>query len=135
MPLTDEEKGRVRYHMGYPALTSNASLAMGVPVFTQTNFVLETNMVKILESAVETVRRILRVMDDIELKLIDAQDRLAAIQLEELHLREDETDKLEGEYRRWGYRLADTLAAPIYPYARRYQMTGGNVVTNIPVSH
>lgn len=135
MPFTDAEKGRIRYHLGYPQVTSAASLAMGVPVFAQTNFVLEANMPKLLETAVEIVRRIIVVMDNIELKLIDAQDRMAAEKLEDLTMRANETDALEGEYRRWGYRLSDTLASPIYPYARRYQASGGNSVVNVPVRH
>ncbi len=131
-PLTAAEKQRVAYHLGYPAVTTAASVAFGVPALTQTNFLVYNVLDKLLDSAIEQVRTITQVMDNIEVKLIDAQDRLAATQLEELHLREDETDKLEGEYRRWGYRLADIIGAPIYPYSRRYSGGGSGMVTSVP---
>lgn len=132
MPLTDAEKQRVEYHLGYPAYTSSASLAFGVPVFAQTLFLLRANLGNILETAVEQVRRIVQVMDGIDVKLVEAQDRLAATQLEELHLRDDEPDKLEREYRRWGHRLADLVGSPIYPYSLRY--TGGaGGVASVPI--
>lgn len=133
-PLTAEEKQRVAYHLGYPAVTTAASVAFGVPALTQTNFLVYNVLDKLLDSALDQVRSITKVMDDLEVKMIEAQDRLAATQLEELHLREDETDKLEGEYRRWGYRLADITGAPIYPYSRRYSGGGSGMVSSIPIN-
>lgn len=124
-PLTDAEKQRVAYHLGYPALTTAASVAFGVPTLTQTNFLVYTALDRLLPSALDQVRSISAAMDAIEAKLLEAQDRLAAIQLEELHLRENETDMLEQEYRRWGYRLSDIVGAPPYPYSRRYSGGGG----------
>lgn len=133
-PLTDAEKQRVAYHLGYPAVTSAASVAFGVPLLTQTNFLVYNVLTHLMDSALEQVRSISKTMDDIETKLIDAQDRLAATRLEDLYLRENETDMLEGEYKRWGYRLSDILGAPIYPYSRRYSGGGGNIVQSIPRS-
>lgn len=127
MPLTAAEKQRVRYHLGYPSLTTVASLQFQVPALTQTNFLVENNLNRLLEEAIEQVRSIVKTMDGVELRLIEAQERLAAIQLEDLHLREDEPDKLEQEYRRWGYRLADLIGSPIYPYSMRYQSTSSSV--------
>jgi hypothetical protein len=120
--------------MGYPAVTSAASVAFGVPLLTQTNFLVYNVLTHLMDSALDQVRSISTVMDGIEMKLIDSQDRLAATQLEELHLREDESDKLEGEYRRWGYRLSDILGAPIYPYSKRYSMASSNTVGNVPIN-
>ncbi len=133
MPLTDDEKQRVRYHLGYPAVTSTASVQFGVPAFSQQLFMVENNLTKLLENAVEQVRRISMLMDNIEHKLIDAQDRLAATRLEDLELRADETDSLEGEYRRWGYRLAELVGCPVYLYSERYKAGGANRVTNVTV--
>jgi hypothetical protein len=132
-PLTDAEKQRVAYHMGYPAVTTAASVAFGVPMLTQTNFLVYNVLDKLMDSALEQVRSISSTMDGIELKMIDAQDRLAATRLEDLYLRENETDSLEGEYKRWGYRLSDILGAPIYPYSRRYSGGGAGAVTSVPI--
>jgi len=131
MALTDEEKARVRYHLGYPSVSTAASIQYGMPALTQTNFLVENVLGKLLESILPRVRGILVTLDGIEDKLVAAQDRLAATKLEELTLREDETDKLEGEYRRWGHRLADICGCPIYPFAMRYK-GGANSVQFIP---
>ncbi len=132
-PLTDAEKQRVAYHLGYPAVTTAASVAFGVPTLTQTNFLVYNVLGRLLDSAIDQVRAISKTMDDIEAKLVEAQDRLAATQLEELHLREDETDKLEGEYRRWGYRLSDVIGAPVYAFSRRYASAGAGTVSSVPL--
>jgi DUF1009 family protein len=87
----------------------------------------------LIEDAVDRVRRVLKIMDDLELKLIDSQDRLAAIQLDSLKLRENEPDQLEKEYARWGFRLADILGVPVYPYSTRYRVAMGVRSGSIPV--
>lgn len=133
MALTDGEKQRIRYHLGYPSLTDAASLSFGVPTLNQTNHLVESALNRLLEPSLEQIRSIVRVMDGIELQLISAQSRLRAEKLEELTLRGDECDALEGEYRRWGYRLADIIGAPIYPYSMRYK-SGGNMVTSVPIN-
>jgi hypothetical protein len=110
-----------------------ASIQFGLPRPIQTIFLVETAMNNILQVAEDRVRRIVAVMDGIEEQLIDAQPRLAATQLDELHLREDEPDKLEKEYVRWGCRLADVLGVPIYPYSQRYRNNMGTVAGNVSV--
>lgn len=127
--LTDAEKDRVRYHLGFMSVTTAASMQFGMPKAVQTNFIVEMNMNNLLPPGEERVRRVAQVLDDIELKMIDAQDRLPATRVEELHLRSDEIDKLEGEYTRWAYRLADILGTPINPLSARFKrgVSGGNI--------
>ena len=120
MALTPQEKERVRYHLGYPETNPAASLQFGIPRPVQTMFLVESAMNYILPEAEFRVRHIIGVMDGIEQQLVAAQPRLAATQMDELHLREDETTRLEFEYVRWGCRLADVLGAPIYAYSTRY---------------
>ncbi len=131
--LTPEEKARIRYHLGYPLLTDAASVQFGLPALTQTSFMVDNSLARLVEPGLNYVRSISKTMDDIETKLIEAQDRLAATRLEDLYLRQDEVEVLEGEYRRWGYRLADIVGAPIYPYSKRYQASGSSAVTNVSV--
>lgn len=133
MPLTAGEKQRIRYLLGYPALSTAASIQFGQPALTQTNFLIESALNRLLEESLEQVRSIANVMDNVETKLIEAQDRLVAIQLEDLHLREDESEKLETEYRRWGYRLADICGCPVYPFSQRYMGGVGNKVSMVPI--
>jgi len=135
VPLSDDEKQRARYHLGYPSLSTAASIQLGVPALTQTNFLVENALLRLLESALPQVRAILSTMDNIETKLIEAQDRLAATKLADLTLRENEPTMLEDEYRRWGYRLSDIIGSPVYAYSRRYQSGGASSISNISVSN
>lgn len=134
MPLTAGEKQRIRYHLGYPSLTDAASVAFGVPTMNQTNFLVESALNRLLEESLDQVRQITSIMDGIEGQLVTAQGRLRAEKLEELTLRADECDALESEYRRWGYRMADIIGAPIYPFSMRYRGGGSNSVTSVPIS-
>jgi hypothetical protein len=70
--------------------------------------------------AEDRIRRILGVLDTVEEQLLDALPRLAAVKLDELEIRQDETNQLEKEYVRWACRLADIFGVPIYPYSTRF---------------
>jgi hypothetical protein len=133
MPLDASERERVKAHLGYPAVNSAASLQFGIPRPIETMFLVESAMTQLQEVGIDRVRRILKIMDDIDDKLIDAQDRLAAEKLDSLTLRKDETDALETEYQRWGFRLADQIGCPVYYLSRRYQSAMGCVAGSIPV--
>ena len=133
MPLSESDKERIRYHLGYLEVQGAASIQFGIPRPLQTVFLLEDAMNNVIERAIPRVQRILNVLDRIEGKLEEAQDRLAAKRLDSLELRENEPDQLEHEYVRWGGRLADILGVPIYPYSTRYRNLGAKVAGNIPV--
>lgn len=129
MALSAAERERVGYHLGYLQVSGAASIQLGIPRPLQTVFLLEQALNNVIEAAVPRVRRIIGVMDGVETKLCEAQDRLAAQQLDSLTLRENEPDMLEREYVRWGKRLADLLGVPLYPYSERYRntVTSGNI--------
>lgn len=133
MALTDSEKERVRYHLGYPEVQPAASITFGIPRPIQTAFLVESAMNLLLPVAEDRVRSIVGVMDGIECRLIDAQDRLAAKRIDQLELRDDEPSQLENEYQRWGFRLADTLGVPVYAYSTKYRRGGNKTITNVTV--
>ena len=136
MPLDAREKIRVRTHLGYLNVSPAASLFLGIPRPIQTIFLVEQAMSNLIEDAVERVRKILGVMDGVECRLVESQERLAASKLGELELRQNEPDLLEREYVRWGGRLADELGVPFYAYSNRYkwnQPMAGGFAGSIPV--
>lgn len=132
MALTTEEKQRVRYHLGYGAVQPAAALTFGMVTPYQTAYLVESAMELVLPVAESKVRQIIDVMDGIECRLIDAQTRFAAESIDQLKMRDNEPQKLEEEYRRWGFRLADVLSVPVYPYSTRYFPAVG-AATNVPV--
>jgi hypothetical protein len=134
MALTLEEKQRTRYFLGYPSVQSAAALSYGMVKPLQTLFLLESAMNLILPVAEDKVRQLLGVLDGIECRLIDAQDRLAAKSVDTLTMRPDETAALEEEYRRWANRLADVLGVPLYGYSLRFHRQGAAFAGSIPVT-
>lgn len=135
MALSESDKARCRYHLGYPQVQPAASIVFGVPRPIQTAFLLEQAMNFVLESAVDKILQILTIMDGVECRLQAAQDRLAAQKLDTLELRTDECGQLETEYQRWGFRLADVLGVPVYAYSTKYRgaATGKPSAGSIPV--
>lgn len=126
MPLTEQDKERCRYHMGYLGVAAGPSISFGIPKLSQTLYLLEQSLANMIELAVPRLRSNLDVMDGIERKMIEAQDRLAAAKLEELELNKSECNQLEGEYQRWGLRLADITGAPVNPFSARYSGLSGS---------
>ena len=133
MALTPEERQQVRYHLGYNSSQPAAAITMGIPRPIQTLFLVESAMNYLLPVGEAKVRQIIGILDGIECRLVDAQDRLAAKSLDNLTMRVDETDALEAEYYRWGGRLADTLGVPFYAYSYRYKRHGKGYAGSIPV--
>lgn len=119
-PFTADEKARIRYHLGYLNVQDPTGLAFGIPRPLQTIFLVESAMTSVIDAARDKVRQIIGIMDGIECRLVDAQERLAASKLDTLTMRADEPDALEREYMRWGMRLADQLGVPPYPFSTRY---------------
>jgi hypothetical protein len=132
MPLMDADRERIRYHLGYLAVQPAASISYGMARPIQTLFLVEIALNNLLETSIPRVLRTLGILDGVEAKLVEAQDRLAADALGDLKLRKEETDQLEGEYRRWGFRLADILGVPVYAFSSRYK-GGGVRAGNVPV--
>lgn len=133
MALTQEERQRVRYHLGYGAVQPAAMLTFGMVKPYPTAFLVEQAMDQILPVAEDKCRQLLTVLDGVECRLVDAQTRLAASSIDQLKMRADEPERLEDEYRRWGYRLADLLMVPVYPYSTRYFPGGRGAMTNVSV--
>lgn len=134
MALSAAERVRVRYHLGFLNVQLAASISFGIPRPIQTLFLVETAMSNIIEDAVGIVRDLLARLDETENMMFEAQTRLAASQLGELKLREDEITALEASYVMWADRLADTLGVPKYPYSSKFRRAGAAMAGSIPVS-
>jgi hypothetical protein len=133
----DAEKERIRYHMGYLQVSPAAGLTFGIPAPIQTMFLLESAMDRVIIPAEDRVRKLITTLDEIECRMLDAQNYLVADQLADITIRKNHIDQLEDEYCRWAARLADTLGSPLYPGAARFRRlfgTGGaNMAGSIPV--
>lgn len=132
--LSEDEKNRIRHHLGYLITSPVSSIQLGVPRASQPMFLVETAMNSIPEAAVGQVRKYVAVLDGLEDRLIEAVERFAASRLGDIDLRDNETDMIEKEYARWAKRLADDLGVPLNAYSERFRFAGG-VPMNLPVTH
>jgi hypothetical protein len=131
--LTPAEKERARYHLGYGSLSPAAAISFGLPALIQPLFIIEQTLTLVDQNSEDRIRRMLKIMDDIECRLVDAQPALAAAKLGELEPRENHPDLLEKEYFRWACRLSDTLRAPLYPYSARFRQFMTGMAGSIPI--
>lgn len=132
--LSEQEKARIRYHLGYLNITPAAAIQLGFPAASQTQFLVESAMNKIPDTAIGQIRQKVAILDGVEAKLVESQDRLAASSLGELTIREGEPDLLDKEYYRWACRLADDLGVPLNIYSERFRNGGGGAAPmNVPV--
>ncbi len=135
MSLTTAEKIRTRYHLGYPTVLVVSSMAFGIPQTSNTQWMLEDAMERIPDEAKPKHLEILRVLDEIECKMIRSTDELFAKHVGDLEPNLGQADDLEREYIRWASRLADTMAVMPYPYSKRFNdaLTGGGRAGNMTV--
>ncbi len=130
--LTEEEKARVRYHLGYPQTDPVASIQLGVPASGQPQFLTEQQLNRIPDSAIGIIRGIIARCDSTDQKILESQERLAAKAVDEVELNPEEPDLLRVEYRFWVQKLADNIGCPINIYASAFQ-AGGRPPLNISV--
>jgi hypothetical protein len=134
--FTLSEKQRIRIDLGYLGVGTSASYQLGIPRPLQNIYLVDDALGLVLPDTEPIVRRIMDVMDGIEDKMVDAQDRLAATKVDEILTRADECDRLEEQWVRWGEQLSSVLGAPYNIYNARYQRWAmGSSAGNIPVRH
>lgn len=118
--FTQEEQGRVLFHLGYQAQTVASFLSMGTLALTETQFVAVNALQHIPASRVGIIRDLIVKLDEIHERIFGAIDYLYAENLAELKPNLNITNALEGEYTRWAQRLADALGVYTNPFSDRF---------------
>lgn len=129
MPLTDQEKVKIRHHLGYLNVGEAYTFVLGMPAGVETQFVIEGAMDRVLEAALPELRRQLQILDSIEEQMIADHELLAVNKIGEIELRNDEQESLDRRYDRWRQSIANMLGVNSNPYDRR----GGGI--NVMVRH
>ena len=132
--LTEEEKNRVRYHLGIPMTNPVASIQLGFPASAQPAFLVEHALELIPDTAIATIRTVLAKCDATDGGIFESQDRLVAKSVDEVDLNPDEAVLRRREYRYWVQKLADCLGVPYNAFAAAFQ-SGGPMPLNISVSN
>lgn len=119
MAFTDQEKARIKHHLGYPDWTGlSASIQLGFPAGSQPLFLVEQAFNRLTPGGEESTRCDLCNCEEIESQLADARSRFKATQLGELKLNAMEPAALRGELVYWRQKLADDLGVVQNPYSQ-----------------
>lgn len=133
--LSDADKERARYHLGYLEVTVASSFAFGMPAGAETQFMVESALQRVRPDAEFRVVKILDILDRIECKLERASGELFAKRAGDLEPNLEQPSDLERELVRWACQLAGMLGVAPYPWSERFKtlMNGGGRAGNIPV--
>jgi hypothetical protein len=129
--FTQEEQGRILYHLGYMSQNIASFLAFGVLAMTETMFIAVNAMQFVPLSRAMIVRDLLSKCEQIEATLFDSVNYLVAVKIESLEIRDKHPDLVEAEHTRWAKRLADSLGVTVNPYSERF--FGNLPRMNVPV--
>ena len=122
MALTQQEKARIRYHLGFPNISAGTQLGLGFPAAGHPAYLLESAMDDILPEAEPKVREVLAQCECIERQMMEAKRRLIASSVGEVDLRgPEELEALEDQYDYWTDALVDIFGVNKNPFSKKHQ--------------
>lgn len=119
--ISDADKERARYHLGYMTVTVASSFAFGLPQSTETQWMFENAITRVMPQSERRVSDLLDKLDAIECAMFESTKDLFARRAGDLEPNLSQPDDLEREYVRWAKRLADMLGVMPYPFSSRFQ--------------
>lgn len=122
--LSEEEKNRILYHMGYGLVNIASLFTLGMPAMSQPLYIAASAVNHIQVSAIQLVREIVATLDKIDRADVEDIDYIPADSIGELTLAKDRQDRIKIKRRDWAQRLSDVLIAPLNPYSDRFGGAG-----------
>jgi hypothetical protein len=119
--LTDADKERARYHLGYMEVVVASSFAFAIPQATELQFMFESAITRVRPEAEFRVRSILDKLDEIECRLFRSSEELFAKRAGDLEPNLSQPDDVERELVRWACQLAQMLGVTPYPFSQRFK--------------
>jgi|TARA_Y100000034_G_scaffold121294_1_gene165329 hypothetical protein len=135
MPFTDEEKVRIRHHLGYLNVQRAQTFVLGVPAGVQTQFIIEGAMDRVLIEAEPEARRLIAVLDTLESQLICDLELLAVDKVGEIIIRKTEMKELWKQYQKWQGALSNIMGIYPNPFDKRFEGIGVGAGVNVRVQH
>lgn len=134
MSFSEEEKVRIRHHLGYLNVAQAQTFSLGSPAAVETQFLIEGAMNKVLPQAESLARDLIAKCDAVEAQMMENQELLVAEQVDEIKVRQDEFEALTKRYHYWRNGLANVLGIYPNPFDKRFASTGGGGI-NVRVTH
>lgn len=132
MALTEDEKARTRYHLGYLGVGEASTFVLGLPAAVQTQFMVEGALNRVLPSAEARLRERLDAADRLDSQILENADALVATKVGDIELNEKEFQKIVQRYLWVVNAIANILGVPRNPFDRRFSQGGG---INARVNH
>jgi hypothetical protein len=130
--LTNEEKARIRHHMGYLNVQAAATFQLGVPAALQTTFMIELAFTKILPEAENMVKEFLCRLNDVEKQVFGNLDLAEIESTGTIKVDPKRLAKLAQTYKIAQEGLANLLGVPPNPFDMRSWLAGAGGM-NVPV--
>lgn len=118
--FTEQEKVKIRTHLGYPNVAQQAGFAIGTPAALEVNFLIESAMNKVLPEAMTDARASIGKCDAVLAQIEENQDLLAVSAVDEITVRPDEFERLLDRYDFWRGTLANFLGVYCMPFDKRF---------------
>lgn len=122
MPLSEDEKVRIRDHLSYLNSSELSTYVLGVPAGTETQFLIERAMsIFILESALPLIRKILCELDDVDAQRRAVRSSISVAAVGGIQMRDprEAFTALGEEFIRLVGRLANAFGVPPMPFDHR----------------
>ena len=119
--LSDEEKTRTRYFLGYSDVESGTTSIAGVTVDYEYLPVVVEAIEKINESAEPRLRQLLQKLESVEEQLASSEEMLGVTELSGIKLNVSEAESLDKAYVRWAHRLGELLGVRVNPHSERFK--------------
>lgn len=123
--LTQEERARIRYHLGYPNVVAYATFALGTPQSFEGLFAIDSAFDKVNPHALPNVRELLARCDETEAQRFEFQPDLEVSKVCDIELRPDAQQRLWNQYDYWRNGLANQLGVYCNPFDKRDNARGG----------
>ena len=129
--LTNEEKARIRHHMGYLNVQAAATFQLGVPAALQTTFMIELAFTKILPEAENMVKVFVCRMDEVEKQVFGNLDLAEIEATGSVKVDPKRLLKLAQTYKIAQEGLANLLGVPPNPFDMRSWLKSSGGI-NVP---
>jgi hypothetical protein len=134
--LTDEQKSKIRHHLGYLGVAEVSSFVFGTPASLETQFIIEGAMKRLLPETLPLVVDFIEKCDATEAQYFENAENLAVSKVGSIELRADEGQQLMGpggRYDYWRRALANALGCAPNPFDKRPGLGVAGAGVNIPV--
>lgn len=135
MAVTEQEKVKIRHHLGYLNVAEASTFVLGTPAGVETQFIIEGAMNRVLEAALPEMRRQLNILDALEEQMVADFELIAVLKLGEIDINQKEQKQLKQNYNYWVNSLANVFGITRNPYDKRLMGIGANAGMNMTVQH